>query len=127
MQSVPMTRTILAAERRGAKPGSISRLTVTRVPGGNVRSACNSMPPRLRSSVFPLREACGESIDTLRRSLMGMKLVCSQTRGRFRAVGERGRFHPCRAKDFPKEFAGECIVVNDKNLCRHVIVPHVAH
>src|SRR5437016_3633429 len=29
-------------------------------------------------------------------------------------------------EDLPNEFAGECIVVNDKDLCRHVIVPHVA-
>ena len=44
----------------------------------------------------------------------------------FRAVGERDRLHPGRAEDFPNELAGECIIVNDKNLCRHVMVPRVA-
>jgi len=30
---------------------------------------------------------------------------------------------PRRAQDFPNEFPGGSVVVNDKNLCRHVSVP----
>ena len=44
-----------------------------------------------------------------------------------RAVGETGRLHTRRAQDFRNEFASGRIIVNDKNPCRHVILPQVAH
>src|SRR6266550_8162748 len=79
MQSGPTTRTTRAVECRATKPRSISKLNVTGVPGGKARSACTNIPPRLRSSVFPSREACAELIDTLQRSLTRVKRLLSRS------------------------------------------------
>jgi hypothetical protein len=55
-----------------------------------------------------------------------MIFLAPQSLSGFGAVGHRVGFHPGRTEDFTDELAGEWIIVNDKNLYRHVIVPRVA-
>jgi hypothetical protein len=55
-----------------------------------------------------------------------MIFLAPQSLSGFGAVGHRVGLHPGRAEDFTDEFASKWIIVNDKNLYRHVIVPRVA-